>query len=178
LGDPVQVAEIAVQGDQVFVRANSDRRAGLFYKRIFELVGGDNIIDYEYLVSTYDLQMEISDNGFPTPKDSEGNSLRVFAKNARAETSDELPEEIMAEVQKHLERYLHEWLDIAIPALRNKTPREASKDKALKPLLESLLIDYEFRAKSMVANKNKGHIAITSNDIARLRAQRGMTTGQ
>ncbi len=53
----------------------------------------------------------------------------------------EVQEHLKAMVQTHWEH----WFDESIPALKNKTPREAVKTKEGKERLEALLLEYENR---------------------------------
>lgn len=51
----------------------------------------------------------------------------------------------MPELQSWLEQKDREWLDLSVPALDGRTPREAAANRHLRPRLRELLIDIENR---------------------------------
>jgi hypothetical protein len=59
------------------------------------------------------------------------------------ESDPEVPIESVPEVAEWQDRKDREWLDLAIPALDGRTPREASKDGRLRAWLRELLIHIE-----------------------------------
>ena len=68
--------------------------------------------------------------------------LRDAAKNSTEKSVDDLPS--LAKIkQKLIDNYYMKWIDDKIPALGNKTPREASKDPELRKELISLLNEIE-----------------------------------
>ena len=68
--------------------------------------------------------------------------LQDAAKNSSEKSDDELPS--LAKIkQKLIDNYYMKWIDDKIPALGNKTPREASKDPELRKELISLLNEIE-----------------------------------
>lgn len=57
---------------------------------------------------------------------------------------DEIPPEVKeALVLDHMARHYRKWLDEPVPALDGRSPREAAKDKALRPRLTDLLHDLD-----------------------------------
>ena len=68
--------------------------------------------------------------------------LQDAAKNSSEKSVDDLPS--LAKIkQKLIDNYYMKWIDDKIPALGNKTPREASKDPELRKELISLLNEIE-----------------------------------
>ncbi|MEW6096364.1 MAG: hypothetical protein AB1567_07555 [bacterium] len=58
---------------------------------------------------------------------------------------EEIPQWMQDKIlQEHLEDYYDRWIDMEIPALDNKTPRESAKDPNLKGRLIQLLKEMEF----------------------------------
>jgi hypothetical protein len=53
--------------------------------------------------------------------------------------------EIRAILAEHVRLHYERWLDDKIPALGNRTPREAARDPDLREVLEGLLLDFERR---------------------------------
>jgi hypothetical protein len=67
---------------------------------------------------------------------------RDAAQNSSEKSDDDLPS--LAKIkQKLIDNYYMKWIDDKIPALGNKTPREASKDPELRKELISLLNEIE-----------------------------------
>ena len=68
--------------------------------------------------------------------------LQDAAKNSSEKSVDDLPS-LTKIKQKLIDNYYMKWIDDKIPALGNKTPREASKDPDLRKELISLLNEIE-----------------------------------
>lgn len=50
----------------------------------------------------------------------------------------------LADMQRNLEEtHRQHWLDMPVPALGGRTPRQAASDPALRDKLEALLLDFE-----------------------------------
>ena len=77
-------------------------------------------------------------------------------KPAKAEK--EIPPELEQEiVGQFLEKHYREWVDIALPALKGFTPREAARTKAQRPELVALIKQLE---SSMAAERKVGRPAV------------------
>ena len=65
----------------------------------------------------------------------------------RENKTPEIPLEVEAEVLgKYYEEHYRKWLDEPVPALGNRTPRDAARLEAARPKLIALLKDFESRA--------------------------------
>jgi hypothetical protein len=75
-----------------------------------------------------------------------------------AKVEKEIPPELEQEiVGQFLEKHYREWVDIALPALKGYTPREAARRKAERPDLVALLKQLEH---SMAAERKAGRPAV------------------
>ena len=68
--------------------------------------------------------------------------LRDAAKNSSGTRVDDLPSMVKIK-QQLIDSYYMKWIDDKVPALGNKTPREASKDPELREELISILNEIE-----------------------------------
>ncbi|MDP2320177.1 MAG: SEC-C domain-containing protein [Acidobacteriota bacterium] len=77
-------------------------------------------------------------------------SREAAAEAARSRTGPsqpELPPEIVSQIQReYYERHYREWLDIPVPALGHRTPREAAGVKKLRAKLVALVESIEIQA--------------------------------
>ena len=68
---------------------------------------------------------------------------------------DDVDPQSLPEVQEWLRKYDREWLDLEIPALDGKTPRQAARDRRLRPRLLMLLMHIE-NEQARLANRGLG----------------------
>jgi hypothetical protein len=61
-----------------------------------------------------------------------------------------MPPELSAALKKQMKAHWEAWLDTAIPALKNQTPRQAARTPEGRERLEALLIGFEYRNESML----------------------------
>lgn len=78
----------------------------------------------------------------------ESMKAALRAAEARSERGPPQPDlsqspEIRAILAEHVRLHYERWLDDKIPALDNRTPREAAQDPDLREVLEGLLLDFE-----------------------------------
>ena len=76
--------------------------------------------------------------------------------------SPEVQEQLKAMAQAHWEN----WFDESIPALKNKTPREAAKTKNGREILEALLLEYESYDLKQADNIFKADIAHLRKELS------------
>lgn len=65
---------------------------------------------------------------------------------------ENIPDDLQEKLQELGNQHWEKWFDLAIPALGNKTPREASKSKKGREAIETLLKDYELADQSRKKN--------------------------
>lgn len=86
------------------------------------------------------------------------------------EVREEIPKEIQDKfLQEYLEDYYDRWIDMEIPALDNKTPREAARDPNLKGRLIQLLKEMDFAEGAMKRDGRYGY------DFDKIRRKLGLS---
>ncbi len=136
LGNPMHkgmpntvIAKIEIRGDRMTVGVNSARRADAMKKEIESRVGAaarfrlDEIVNLEKTV-------EESENGLLPPDSSLANDP-----------------EIQAHIGQMIRGHWESWVDMKLPILENKTPRQAVKTRDGREAVEALLLDAEKTAK-------------------------------
>jgi hypothetical protein len=129
--DNTVLGRIRIEGERLVAEVNSARRAGRLKREIAKRLGtGATLLE-------------------TTVADTEGMLEQGARRRAAGEVLDE-PEVPSAEVQAMLDeemrRHWAEWLDTPVPALLNKTPREALLTPGGRERLEALLDEFEPRA--------------------------------
>jgi hypothetical protein len=121
------LGRIRINGTKLSVHVNSARRAKKIKDKIEKLLGTD--VAYRTTVlESIEKHMECANEG----SDSRDGELE-------APVSLQVQERLKAVADAHWKR----WMDEPIPALNGFTPREASKNKTGRDLLNSLLLYYE-----------------------------------
>jgi len=123
------MGELTVDGSRLMVSVNSENRADQIQRKISRRLGKYaffKVCDYESMAHLMEQeQMQNEAPEIPALEDMPAEMQEVMAEMAK----------------KHWE----EWLTIPVPALNNKTPRQAAKTKAGRELLHVLLLDFESR---------------------------------
>jgi hypothetical protein len=95
-------------------------------------------------------------------------AIRAGGRPADVKREPPVPPEIQRQViHQFLEAHYRSWPDIAVPALDGRTPREAARDRALRPRLISLLKEMELR-------QSRASEPTASFDLAFLWAELGL----
>jgi hypothetical protein len=90
------------------------------------------------------------------------------ARSRSGPSQPELPPEVVAQIQReYYEKHYREWLDIPVPALGDRTPREASRIKSMRSKLVALIESIEVQA-AHSARDGEGF------DVAFLRTELGL----
>jgi hypothetical protein len=77
-------------------------------------------------------------------EDPERAMERVASSPGRQDTGDAVPPEIQATlVTEYYEQHYRDWPDQPLPALGNRTPRDAARLKRVRPKLVALLQEFE-----------------------------------
>ncbi len=95
-----------------------------------------------------------------------GGRRKVGRRGAREEES--MPPELRAALKESMKAHWNAWLDTPIPALKNRSPREAAGTKEGRERLEALLMEFECRDQSLIKPELRP-------DIAELRKKLGLT---
>ncbi len=124
------LGRIQIKDRQMTVEVNSEERA----KRFREIADKALPAGSRYLSTLQEsLAAAIEDH----KRDQEGDSPR--------EDINDLPE-VKAMLKEQLRSYYRQWVDMDVPALGGKTPKQAMKTKDGREMVEALLLDFERRA--------------------------------
>lgn len=124
------LGRIQIKDRQVVVEVNSEERA----KRFREIADKALPAGSRYLST---LQESLAAGLEDHRRDQEGDAPR--------EVINDLPE-IQAMLKEHLRSYYRQWVDMEIPALGGKTPRQAMKTRDGREMVDALLLDFERQA--------------------------------
>lgn len=126
--DQTILGHITIEQGRLILETNSQERAQSGEKLLSQYLG-DAISFQQTLRETPEQKMTSFSGGNPK-KDEDSQKLLE---------SPEMQEHLKTMAREHWEN----WFDEPIPALGNKTPREAAKTKDGKERLEALLLQYE-----------------------------------
>lgn len=121
------MGHITIRENKLILETNSDKRTQKGKKLLTKYLG-ENIIFQQTLMETPDQKIK------STPKAS--------LTEQRTTTPYDIPE-VQEQLKLMAKKHWETWFDSPIPALNDKTPREASKTKAGRERLEALLLLYE-----------------------------------
>lgn len=126
--DNTVLGHITLEQGRLILEANSQERTQRG-KKLLNKYLGKTVLFQKTLIETPEQKVKASPNS-KSKKDKESSILRE---------SPEVQEQLKSMAQAHWEN----WFDESIPALKNKTPREATKTKNGRERLEALLLEYE-----------------------------------
>lgn len=121
------MGNITIHGNKLILETNSEKRTQKGKKLLTKYLG-DKVLFQQTLMETPEQKMK------SMPDIPESNQAAIAAMN-----SPEVQEQLKLMAKNHWIT----WFDSPIPALNDKTPREAAKTKAGREKLEALLLDYE-----------------------------------
>lgn len=127
------MGHITIREHKLILETNSEKRTQKGKKLLTKYLGED-IIFQQTLMETPDQKIK------STPKAS--------LTEQRATTPYDIPE-VQEQLKLMAKKHWEAWFDSPIPALSDKTPREASKTKAGRERLEALLLLYEQNDREM-----------------------------
>ncbi len=79
-----------------------------------------------------------------------------------------MPPEFLTVLEEQMKEHWEAWLDIALPALKGRTPREAARTPEGRERLEALLLEFEYRNESLIQPELRP-------DVAELRKELGLS---
>lgn len=106
-------------------------------------------------------------------EDIEGNMRKEANRQSPSSSAmpiEKIPPEAFEQIKAMADEHWNKWLDDKIPALNNKTPRQAAKSKEGRELLEALLNSFENN--SSHANVETGNLF--QPDVKKIRSQLGL----
>lgn len=127
------MGHITIREHKLILETNSDKRTQKGKKLLTKYLG-ENIIFQQTLMETPDKKLK------STPKAS--------LTEQRTTTPYDIPE-VQEQLKLMAKKHWEAWFDSPIPALNDKTPREASKTKTGRERLEALLLLYERNDREM-----------------------------
>ena len=127
------MGHISIESDQMTIDVNSQERADVIKRKITRRLGKRAIFRNAVIQSSEKMLEEIANK----PPGASSNSA-----SAQSEALQERPE-IQQHLQEMAEQHWKAWLDTPLPALKDKTPREAAKTASGRERLEALLLQFE-----------------------------------
>ena len=127
------MGNIVIKKDQMTIEVNSQERADAIQRKITRRLGKRAVFRHAVIQSAEKMLEEMANK-------PPGGSMT--SASAESEALQNNPE-IQAHLQKMATQHWQAWLDTPLPALNNKTPREAAKSDAGKERLEALLWQFE-----------------------------------
>lgn len=150
------LGHITIKEGKLIAEVNSEER-----KNTLEILLNDYLGE---VIDTPKISIESMEQKLNSARDSD---------NVKSISNDNL--EDLPEVQDYMkdlaDKHWEEWFDEEIPALGNKTPRQAAKTEEGRELLESLLLYYEQGSK----DKENERVNIFQPNIPYLRSKLGMS---
>lgn len=159
--EQIVFAELALQQTYVYIRTNSLRRMIKTIERLEE------VLEHEAFAEADVLAEFASVREIPTGFD-DGYPEMPFEEEDIPESERERIDEGL---QQQIDDYVNKWPHMPIPALGNRTPTEASKDPQLRPVLESILVDFERNARRA---ENTDSYCMSVDQINAIRAKLGL----
>jgi hypothetical protein len=130
LAGPILLGNIKICNNQLTIEVNSHERAKLIRKEVETRLRGQ---------ATYKITMIEPIE----PRIEAIKNAKRLPESGAAIPFDQLPPEARAMIAKQCQDHWDSWFDIPLPALTNKTPKQAAKTSDGRNLLRSLLLYYE-----------------------------------
>lgn len=126
------MGHINIDGDQLTIDVNSQERADAIKRKITRRLGKRAVFRNAVIQSSEKMLEEIANK----PPDAAPGTARQQSEALQA-----LPE-MQEHLQKMAEQHWQAWLDTPLPALKDRTPREAAKTALGRERLEALLLQF------------------------------------
>ncbi|MBI3786292.1 MAG: SEC-C domain-containing protein [Deltaproteobacteria bacterium] len=155
--DNTTLGNLHIDGPRLTVNVNSERRAKKIRKEIEQRLG-EKVLFQRALIESIEAQLEAKRGRPETAKERHARQ-----ENERLNALPEVQEKMREMAAARWRSWLHE----KIPALNNRTPRQASRTAQGRERLEALLQQFEWSA------ERAGHQPFAP-DVAALRAELGL----
>jgi hypothetical protein len=139
------LGNIEIRRGAVEVEVNSEKRAEKIRREIQRRLGDDCSFQKEERHSIEDLLRQ--------------NNREPGSGKQRAPEIGSMPPEIRAAIGEQMRAHWDAWIDIPVPALKNKTPREAAATPEGRERLEALLMEFESRSESGIQPELRPNVA-------------------
>lgn len=137
---PTVLGHLSVKDAKLIVQVNSMERAEKF-KKILKDRKLNHIIYKTSLIEPVESHL----NKLWEKRDAAGGEREHPSSEKNLLMENPEVQEKLAEI---MQSHYAQWIDEKIPALQNKTPREASKIKEGREMIEALLLDFEQRTET------------------------------
>jgi hypothetical protein len=153
--DNTVLGTLRLETDRLVAEANSTRRVDGLMREIEKRLGKAAVL----------VDRAVTDMA---------EALRASARAPSGERSAELPDEAALEGSPDLRaledemrrKHWHSWLDTRVPALENRTPRQAARTVRGRERLEALLASFERHETDAGAGEGEaGHIAVLRHEL-------------
>jgi hypothetical protein len=151
--DNTTLGTLEIDGDRLQVHVNSNARAKRIEREIAKRLGDDAILESRTADPIEKLLAERKDAPRDPIADREHEALQQQP-------------EVQAFLREQAERHWESWLDTRLPALGNRTPRQAAASPAGRERLEAILAEFAW-------TNERGQNPMTP-DVAALRAKLGL----
>lgn len=149
--DNTVLGHISIDKDQLILETNSDKRTQNGKKLLSEYLG-ESIKFQQTLIETPEQKMQ----SLPTSNDDSREEMEDLMQ------SPEVQKQLVGMAKAHW----NSWFDEPIPALKDQTPREATKTDAGRERLEALLLQYERHDLERGEHPFKADIAYLRSELA------------
>jgi len=150
--DNTVLGTLRLEGGRLVVDVNSARRAERVRREIAKRLTGTAVL---------------IDSNVIDPAEALAKRQHERASGTRDHEPDETPPELRAIEKDLARRHWEKWLETRVPALGNKTPRQAMRTTAGRERLEALLAQFERDA--------EGSQGSASADVDFIRSELGLT---
>lgn len=131
-GGTTTLGMLQIEGDRLQVEVNSSRRAGRIQREIAKRLGADAELETRTAEPIEKLLAERRDS----PRDA--------LDDLEQERLQQQPE-VQELLSQQRDRYWESWLDTPIPALDDRTPRQAARTAAGRERLDALFAEFAWR---------------------------------
>ena len=131
--DNTAMGDISIDADQLTIAVNSQERADTIKRKVSRRLG-NRAVFRNALIESAEKMLEDPANSSPDP------TQRAMRQNS--EELQALPE-VQQQLQEMARQHWQAWLDTPLPALEDRTPREAVLTTTGKERLQALLAQFE-----------------------------------
>jgi hypothetical protein len=151
--DNTNLGTIKIEGDQLEIFVNSERRAKRIEREIAKRLGGDAALEHR---SSESIEQLLA---------ARKQDPRAEIARAEDEQLAQQPE-VQAYMRQMTERHWDAWLDTRLPALGNRTPRQAARSADGRERLDALFAEFAWTTERSPNAMNP--------DVQALRARLGL----
>lgn len=137
--DNTSLGQIEIRRDALEIEVNSEMRAEKIREEIQSRLGAQ---------CTFVREERQTADVLLNPQEGRGSIGKE--RRPRADRGKDMPPDLRAVLKEQMKAHWEAWLDIPLPALKDQTPREATRTPKGRERLEALLIEFEYRNESPI----------------------------